>query len=251
LATDRRILVVGGTSSIGGAIVEREAGCGTRAVFNGRNLERGESLAAKSGAHFVPGDFLPAGEAERIAGEAVQHLGGLDGLVLAAGLVHTARISETGDAEWDAVLATNLVAPFRFAKACMPALADGGGAIVTIASGAALRTEMELGAYSVAKRSVAWMTNMLAVEGGPHGVSANVVCPGDIEPGMDSIAPFDQARTLGPPLIPPMGRLATPEDVARAACFFLDDIGGACTGASLLIDGGMRAALRAAKVHQP
>ena len=214
-------------------------------------MSRGTALATRTGARFVPGDFLPPGEAERIAGEAIDGLGGLDGLVIGAGLVHAARISETTDAAWDKVLATNLVAPFRFSKACMPALADGGGAIVTIASGAAVRTEMNLGAYSVAKRAVAWMSNMLAVEGGPLGVTANVVCPGNTASGMASVTPSIQTREFAQPSIPPAGRLTSPEDVARAVCFLLDCGDNNCTGASLTIDGGLRAALRAAKVHQP
>ncbi len=246
----QRILVIGGTSRIGRALVRRLGDRGDSIVFNGRNRQVGEALATETGAHFFACDYLGAGAAEHIVGHAVSELHGLDGLVLAGGLLHVARISETSDAAWDQMLENNLVAPFRIARTALWELSrDGGGAIVTVASGTAVRTEFELGAYSVAKRALHWMTNMLAVEGGPRGVVANTVCPGDLAGGMQSVADIPQARDLGDPFIPPVGQLTTPEDVARSIEFLLDG-GPALTGAALTVDGGLRAALRANKVHQ-
>ena len=246
----RRILVIGGTSRIGQALIRRLADGGDRIVFNGRNREVGAALATETGACFFACDYLGQGAPEHIVGHAVSELHGLDGLVLAGGLLHVARISETSDAAWDKVLENNLVAPFRIARTALWELSrDGGGAIVTVASGTAVRTEFELGAYSVAKRALHWMTNMLAIEGGPRGVVANTVCPGDLTGGMHSAADEQQARDLGDPFIPPVGQLTTPEDVARSIEFLLES-GPALTGTALTIDGGLRAALRASKVHQ-
>lgn len=245
----RRVLVTGGTSAVGSAIVERLVEKGDNVVVTGRSGDRGAALAEATGAVFVPGDIREPGVVETIVRAAEKSLGGLDGLVLAAGVLHTARISETSDAAWDAVLETNLIAPFQFARACMPMLAPGGGAIVAVASGTAQWTEMELGAYSVSKRALLWMTQMLAVEGAPQGVTANAVCPGDTAGGMTSLASWPAPRGLGPPVTPPLGRFTTPADVAAAVDFFLGVDAAFCTGASLTVDGGMRASLRAGKVH--
>jgi NAD(P)-dependent dehydrogenase (short-subunit alcohol dehydrogenase family) len=247
----RRVIVIGGTSQIGQAVVRRLADRGDRVVFNGTNRDVGERLAAETGADFLACDYLEPGAAEHIVGGSVSVLGGLDGVVLAGGLLHPGPISETSDADWDAVMESNLIAPFRIARAAMWELSkDGGGAIVTIASGTALRPEVTLGAYSVAKKAVHWLTNMLAVEGGPRGIAANTICPGDLPGGMANVTDPAARDALGKPFIPPAGRLTAPEDIARSVDFLLS-AGSAVTGAALVVDGGLRAALRASKVHQP
>ena len=236
-------------ASPGQAIVQHLAGSGSKVAFAGGRQQDGIALAEETAARFIPGDCKREGGVEQIVAAAVGTLGGLDGLVWTDGARHTARISETTDSAWDSILEGNLVAPFRFAKACMPALSDGGGSIVFVASGTAARTEMELGACSVAGRALIWLTKMLAVEGGPRGVSANAICLGDVAAIARSIANEPQLRDLGPPFVPPAGRLASTEDVARAVEFFLRGSSRTCTGASLTIDGGLRASLRAIKVH--
>ncbi len=237
-------------ASPGQAVVQHLAGSGYMVAFSGGRRRRGIALADETAARFIPGDFRREGGVERIVTDAVGALGGLDGLVWTDGSRHTARISETTDSAWDSILEDNLVVPFRFAKSCMPALSDGGGSIVFVASGTAVRTEMELGACSVAGKALLWLANMLAVEGGPRGVSANTICLGDVAVPAGPISNEPQLRDLGPPFVPPAGRLASPGDVARAVEFFMQESFGTCTGASLTIDGGLRAALRANKVHQ-
>jgi 3alpha(or 20beta)-hydroxysteroid dehydrogenase len=131
----------------------------------------------------------------------------------------------------------------------MAMLAECGGSIVTIASGTALWTEMELGAYSVSKRALLWLTQMLAVEGATRGVNVNAICPGDTESGMAAYVGEEPSPYLHSPALPPLGRHAVPDDIASAVIFFLGSESAFCTGASLVVDGGMRAALRANKVR--
>ncbi|WP_170574641.1 SDR family NAD(P)-dependent oxidoreductase [Ruegeria atlantica] len=247
----KRILVIGGTSQIGQALVKRLTDRGDKVVFNGRNQDVGASLGKETGASFFQCDYENTGAAEHIVGQSVSILNGLDGLVLAGGALHVARASETTDEAWDSVLRANLFGPFLIARAAMWELSkDSGGAIVTVASGVAQRAEVELAAYSVAKRAVHWMTSMLAIEGAPKGVAAYTVNPGDLSGGMQTVINQPQARDLGAPFIPPAGRLTEAEDVALSIQFLLDS-GPALTGATLTIDGGLRSALRASKVHQP
>ena len=248
-ATTRRVLVTGGTGAIGGAVVERLRAQGAEVVFSGRNPTRGAELAGRTAATFVPGDVTESGAVSAIVAEALGVLGGLDGLVLAAGVLHRSPLSETTDDAWDALIETNVVAPFLFARSCLDALSDGGGAIVVIASGAADWPEAELGAYSVSKRALLWMTRMLAVEGATRGVRANAVSPGHTTAGMGSIvdgaAPGDSA-----PPVPPSGTHTTAAEVAEAVAYLLSDAAAGSTGAVLTVDGGLLAALRAVRVRQ-
>ncbi|MDE0667808.1 MAG: SDR family NAD(P)-dependent oxidoreductase [bacterium] len=252
-AAASRVLVTGGTGAIGGAVVERLCRGGAEVVFTGRNRRRGAALAQRTRAGFVPSDLCEPGAPEAIVEGALGVLGGLDGLVLAAGVLHRAPLSETSDADWDTLLETNVVAPFLLARACLDALADGGGAVVALASGTAEWPEAELGAYSVSKRALLWLTRMLAVEGAVRGVRANAVSPGHTADGMGSSSvlgggPIDDLARLVP--LPPSGRYSTPEDVAGAVAYLLSDAAAGSTGATLAVDGGMLAALRAVRVRQ-
>lgn len=249
-ATARRVLVTGGTGAIGGAVVERLRAEGAEVVFSGRNPGRGADLAGRTGATFVPGDVRESGAVAATVAEALGVLGGLDGLVLAAGVRHRSPLSETTDAAWDALIETNVVAPFLFARACLDALSDGGGAIVAIASGVADWPEAELGAYSVSKRALLWMTRMLAVEGATRGVRANAVCPGHTAAGMGSVVAGAAPGDGTPPSVPPSGSHTTATEVAEAVAYLLSDAAAGSTGAALSVDGGMLAALRAVRVRQ-
>lgn len=243
-----RILVTGGTSGIGSGIVEHLSGAGAHVVFTGRSLARGAALAEATGSCFMAADLCDATAIKALVEEAVSYLGGLNGLVLSASVLHRARLSDTSDTEWDEVIDVNVVAPFLVAVACLPHLRTRGGAVVAIASGTALWPEMELGAYSLSKRALLSMTQMLAVEGAPHGVRVNAVCPGDTAAGMSALVGAGIRRDHGPPVMPPAGRLATPADIASTVAFLLSPDAAFCSGGFLTVDGAMRAALRAHRV---
>ncbi|HET6173124.1 MAG TPA: SDR family oxidoreductase [Gaiellales bacterium] len=247
---DKRAVVTGGTSGIGEAIVERLAQEGARVVFTGRDEARGAAVAQRMGAQFVRADARDSAAVTQSVREAVAALGGLDIVVLNAGVLAAATLSETTDEQWDGVISTNLVAPFRYAREVLPALRATGGSMVLVASDAGVWGETPIGAYSVSKRAVIMLTRMLAVEAGPYGVRVNAVCPGDTEPGM--VTTVDGRDTLPDTsewTRPPLGRLVHASDVAAAVSFLVSDEARTITGADLLIDGGMRAALRANTVH--
>ena len=181
---------------------------------------------------------------------AVARLGGLDVLVTNAGILHEAGLSETTDEAWDAILETNLVGYYRYAVACLPHLrAAGGGSITMISSDAGVWGETAIGAYSVSKRAVNMLVQTLAVEAGPHGISVNAVCPGDTAPGMATYAAGrSEATDPSSWTLPPLARVGTGADVASAVTFFASADGAFCNGTILLVDGGMRAAVRASSV---
>jgi NAD(P)-dependent dehydrogenase (short-subunit alcohol dehydrogenase family) len=240
-----RVLVVGGTSGIGAALVKSLAADGARVVFTGRDEGRGSALASRTGASFLSADATDPAAVRANGDKAMRILGGLDGLVLSAAVLHRAPISETDDESWDELIETNVLGPIRYAQTCLPALRESQGAVVALGSGTAVWPELALGAYSVTKRAVLALTQMIAVHLGPSGVRVNAVCPGDTAEGMRQ---SDSTSTRPPPVVPPLGRVADPVDVVSAIRFLLSDEASFCTGATLVLDGGMRAALRAGKV---
>jgi meso-butanediol dehydrogenase / (S,S)-butanediol dehydrogenase / diacetyl reductase len=241
---DTRALVTGGTSGIGEAIVERLRSDGAAVAFTGRSAERGERVAARTGATFLQADATVAEDVERSVSGAVRELGALNALVLNAGVLHEGSLTETTDETWDAVLETNLVAPYRYTLACLPHLrAAGGGSIVVISSDAGVWVETAIGAYSVSKRALITLGQMLGTEAGKDGVRVNVVCPGDTAPGMATLTTGRVERDPSGWLLPPSGRIGTAEDVAATVAFFLSADASFCNGAVLLVDGGMRADL--------
>jgi NAD(P)-dependent dehydrogenase (short-subunit alcohol dehydrogenase family) len=240
-----RVLVVGGTSGIGAALVESLAGDGAKVVFTGRDRSRGLALESRTETRFLPVDARDPDALRASAEEAVRILEGLDGLVISAAALHEGEIGATDDETWDELVETNVLGPIRYAQACLPALRDSRGSVVALSSGTAVWPEATLGAYSVTKRAVSALTQMIAVEAGPSGVRVNAICPGDTDEGMREPAELAERR---PAVVPPLGRLAAVADVVKAIRFLLSEESSFFTGATLVLDGGMRAALRAGKV---
>jgi NAD(P)-dependent dehydrogenase (short-subunit alcohol dehydrogenase family) len=244
-----RALVTGGTSGIGEAIVERLRKDGASVAFTGRSAERGRRIAERTGASFLRADATVAEDVERSVSEAVEEFGGIDALVLNAGVLHEGSLAETPDEAWDTVLETNLVAPYRYALACLPHLrVAGGGAIVAISSDAGVWVEAAIGAYSVSKRALITLAQMLGAEAGKDGIRVNVVCPGDTAPGMATLTTGRVEQEPSGWLLPPAGRIGTAQDAAAAVAFFLSPDSSFCNGSVLLVDGGMRADLHSSSV---
>jgi NAD(P)-dependent dehydrogenase (short-subunit alcohol dehydrogenase family) len=245
-----RTLVTGGTSGIGAAIVERFRADGAAVVFTGRDETRGQEVAARTGASFVRADARDADDVQVSVQAAVDSLGGLDALVVNAGVLHEAPLSETSDEAWDTVLETNLLGPYFYAVTALPELrAARGGSITMISSDAGVWGETTIGAYSVSKRALNMLVQVLAVEAGPSGIRVNAVCPGDTAPGMAThVAGRTEPGDTSGWVLPPLGRVATRADVAAAVAFFASPDAAFSNGSILLVDGGMRASLRASAV---
>jgi NAD(P)-dependent dehydrogenase (short-subunit alcohol dehydrogenase family) len=244
---NRRALVTGGTSGIGAATVTRLVAEGARVVFTGRDERRGADVAGRTGASFIRADVRDPTAIDASVDAAVALLGGLDIAVLNAGVLHDAPLSTTTDEAWDTVLDTNLVAPYRYACATLPHLVRGtSGAMTLTASDAGIWGETTIAAYSVSKRAVMMLTRMLAVEAGPQGVRVNCVCPGDTEPGMvTQVDGRDVLPDTSAWIRPPLGRLVHADHVAALVAFLASPEASTVNGADVLIDAGMRAALRA------
>jgi NAD(P)-dependent dehydrogenase (short-subunit alcohol dehydrogenase family) len=166
----------------------------------------------------------------------------LDVLVNAAGIVFYKRLADTSVNDVRRLLDVNLLGTFAMCRAAAPALAAARGAIVNIASGAALNGRAYLSAYSATKGGVLALSHALAVELAPD-VRVNVVCPGAVDtPMADTVTlpPDADAERLArhPSLI---GRKATADEVAAAVVHLASPDAGSTTGAVLRIDGGAAA----------
>jgi NAD(P)-dependent dehydrogenase (short-subunit alcohol dehydrogenase family) len=245
-----RALITGGTSGIGASIVERFRAEGAAVVLTGRDEARGLEVEVRTGADFVRADARDGVAVASSVGAAVEKLGGLDALVANAGVLHEAELSKTTDEAWDAVLETNLVGYYLYAASCLPHLREsGGGSITMISSDAGVWGETAIAAYSVSKRTVNMLVQTLAVEAGPQGVRVNAVCPGDTAPGMATyVSGRDEISDPATWTLPPLARVGSGGDVASAVTFFASTDGAFCNGSILLVDGGMRASLRASAV---
>jgi NAD(P)-dependent dehydrogenase (short-subunit alcohol dehydrogenase family) len=244
-----RALVTGGTSGIGEAIVERLCADGAAVAFTGRAEERGNTVAERTGGTFVQADVTDAEAVTRSVAEAVDALGGLDAVVLNAGVLHEGPLADTTDEIWDAIMEVNLFGPYRYALACLPHLrAAGGGSIVALTSDAGVWVEPAVGAYSVSKRALIVLAQMLGTELGRDGIRVNLVAPGDTAPGMATTVAGRIEREPTGWLLPPAGRIGTAADSAAAVAFFVSRDSSFCNGALLLVDGGMRADLHSTGV---
>lgn len=187
------------------------------------------------------GDVSDEGEVIRAARTVQKRWGRVDVLVNNAGISFIKPAEAVEVEEFRRVLEVNLVAPFVLARhfgAIM--LAQRSGSIVNVASIAGLMGVSDRSAYNASKHGLIGLTHTLAAEWGGRGVRCNAVCPGWVKTEMDAA---DQARgTYSDSDITeriPMGRFATPDDVARAIAFLADPAqSGFVNGQALAVDGG-------------
>jgi NAD(P)-dependent dehydrogenase (short-subunit alcohol dehydrogenase family) len=244
-------LITGGTTGLGLAIAGRFRREGARVVITGRDRDLGgrAEQTLGPGVRFVAADAAdPVAVASSVAA-AADHLGGLDVLVNNAGAGVTARLIDTPLADYDRVMNVNVRGYLLYAQQAYPHLARRRGCMIHVASDAGIWGEQATGLYSVTKAAVVMLGKMLALDGGRDGVRSNVLCPGDIWPGMRHMAPpgqmspaeQDREESGGEWPVPPIGRVGQASDVAAAAVFYASGEAGFVTGTTLLVDGGMTA----------
>jgi NAD(P)-dependent dehydrogenase (short-subunit alcohol dehydrogenase family) len=192
----------------------------------------------------VTGDIADEKVVEQIAEAARMRFGRADVLVNNAGISQIAPAESVSAADYRRVLEINLVAPFLLSKALgTMMLAQGAGSIVNVASVAGVVGIADRAAYNASKHGLIGLTRTLAAEWGGRGVRVNAVCPGWVKTEMDvtdqAAGGYSDADITGRA---PMGRFATPDDIARAIAFLADARESAfINGHALLVDGGWTA----------
>ncbi|KOG60528.1 short-chain dehydrogenase [Streptomyces griseoflavus] len=206
---------------------------------------------AESGTDTVPeprvlsltGDITQEETAVQAVRSAVDAFGGLDILVNNAGRMLSKPVTETTAEDWDTVMAVNARGSFFFAREAFRAMQErGGGAIVSTGSYTCTVALSEGTAYSASKGALAQLTKVLAVEGGPLGIRANIVAAGVIETDfLDTFRDDSRAYLASFAGAQPLGRVAQPAEIAEVLCFLVSPRSGYVTGAVVAADGGFTA----------
>jgi SDR family mycofactocin-dependent oxidoreductase len=199
-------------------------------------------------ARAVPGDARSAEDLSRAVAVANDEFGGLDAAVACAGVIAGGEPAwETDEDTWRAMVDGNLTAVWRLVRAAVPALLrrpePRQGRIVAIASVAGLRGFPQLSAYAAAKHGLVGLVRSLAIELGPHGITANAICPGSTATAMldESARLFELSGADEFARHQPIGRLLDPAEVAEVVAAIVDPAWSGVTGAVLPVDGGMSA----------
>ena len=238
----RAALVTGANTGIGQAIAIALAEAGADVALAGRS-EPGETLAriAATGRSAVSiaadlGSIEPVG---RAVGEALAALGRLDILVNNAGIIRRDDLLEFSEADWDAVIDTNLKSVFFLSQAAARHMAGrGSGKIVNIASLLSFQGGIRVPSYAAAKSGVAGLTKAMANELAPMGVQVNAIAPGYIATNNTTALRADETRNRQILERIPAGRWGRPEDIAGAAVFLASPASDYVTGHVLAVDGG-------------
>jgi len=187
----------------------------------------------------LAGDLSGLDFAAQAVAAAVQHWGGLDGLVSNAGAAFPGALSDYPVADWDRTFALNARAPLLLAQAALAPLRASGGSIVVITSVSASHATPPLGAYSASKAAALMLVRQLATEWGPLGVRINALSPGLIATPGTALAYADPAAKAQREQRVPLRRIGEPGDIAGAVSFLLSDAAAYVNGAELVVDGGL------------
>jgi 3-oxoacyl-[acyl-carrier protein] reductase len=249
--TGKRALVTGASRGIGRAVARRLAAEGAMVAINYR-IREGEAealveeITAEGGAAFsVQADIGQSGAAEAILAawdEAVGNLYGdtrMDILINNAGVTTAAPLTEIYEHAFDKVFAINTKGATFVAQHAAKRMTDGGR-IVNIGSGAAKQPGALNGAYGMSKAALLALTRSLAVELGPHGITANVVAPGYTQTSMTAHMLANEAFRERLVAITALRRVGQPEDIAAVICFLASQDGGWITGQWIEATGGYK-----------
>lgn len=247
----RVALVTGAARGLGFAVAGALHAAGATVALNDRTAEGVASAIQRLGGGprllAAPADLASAAGC-RTAVAAVVPLGRLDLLVNNAAVNVEKPVEETDRAHWDLHLAVVLKAPFFVTQAALPLLRAAKGAVVNVASELGLHAIPNNVAYVSAKHGVVALTRALAIELAPDGIRVNALCPGTL----DTELMRDCAEASGDPAgyyaafraYHPLGRLASPAEVAQFILTLATPAAAYMTGAAIALDGGSTAGRR-------
>lgn len=227
-------------------MVEAFAAQGARLALvdiDAEGVARAKAGLDRSSEHLdITCDVTQAASVSETVAKANQGLGGIDGVVNSAGKDLVEPFAQMSLAQWHDILSTNLTSTFLVCHASLDSLrAAGGGTIVNLASGAALRPIHGRSAYSTAKAGIVMFSKSLALELATDNIRVNALCPGGTDTQMLRESAGGKVGDPVPAEILarfPLGRVADPTEMAAAALFLSSDDSSFVTGVALAADGG-------------
>ena len=241
-------LITGGGTGIGAASAKRIADEGGKVVVMGRREAPLRALADACGGHAVIGDTASLDDLTRAVAEAEERFGGLDVLVANAGIELFGSVETVGLDDWRHVFEVNLEGAMLAARVVIPAMRKrGGGAILLMASVAALSGAPSYVSYLTTKAGLLGLNRSIAYDYGPENIRCNALCPGWVKTEMAERAIADIAALKGTTAdvlardivsIYPLRRMAEPAEIAAIVAFLCSSDASFVTGATLSADGG-------------
>jgi 3-oxoacyl-[acyl-carrier protein] reductase len=228
----RSVLVTGGNRGIGLAIAQAFAANGDKVTVTHRGAD------GPSGLHGVRCDITDAPAVEAMFDEVEAHQGPVEVLVANAGITRDTLLLRMSEQDWDDVIATNLTASYRLAKrAAKGMLRMRRGRMVFVSSVVGLTGSAGQVNYAASKAGLVGLARSIARELGSRNITANVVAPGFVETDMTAALPEERRAELLGQI--PLGRYATPEEVAGVVTWLAGDSAAYVTGAVIPVDGGL------------
>ncbi|UWG95536.1 SDR family oxidoreductase [Dehalobacter sp. DCM] len=243
--TNKVALITGATSGIGKATAEIFAAEGAKVIFVGRRTELGQAvedgIRAKGGeATFIQCDVTVQHDLENVINRTIEKYGQIDILFNNAGAGYLGHTHEMDIVDFDALFNLNIRSYFTMTKLVLPyMMKQRNGSIINCGSVGGIVGMPNNSAYSSSKGAVSLLTKSLAVEYAAYNIRVNALCPGMTT--SDLVPAGGDVEKLFAPTVP-LGRPAKPEEMAYAAVFFGSDECTYCTGALLVVDGGVTSA---------
>ncbi len=238
--TGRTVLVTGATGTIGATIARSLHGQGATVAISGTRREVLDRLATELGerVHVLPCNLADAAETEALVPRVEEAMGQLDILVANAGITRDNLLVQLRDEDWEQVIAINLSATFRLARAALRGMMRRRfGRVIAITSVVGTTGNPGQANYVAAKAGIAGMIKAMAQEYAKRGVTANCVAPGFIVTPMTDKLNDKQRETIVAKI--PASRAGTPAEVAAAVVFLASNEAGYVTGQTLHVNGGM------------
>lgn len=240
-------LITGGGSGIGAATAKRLAGDGWSVAITGRRLERLAPVADSIDGLAIQADQSNEADCLRAVAKTVERFGQLDAVVANAGIEALGSADELDLDDWRHVMAVNVDGVLLMARAAIGPLRRTKGSFTVVSSVAGMTAGRHYAAYVTSKTAVLGLVRSMAVDLGPDGIRVNALCPGWTATEMSDRETAELAESLGVSLDEararlvehlPLGRMATPEEVAGCIAFLAGPDAGFITGTTLVADGG-------------
>ena len=228
----RSVLVTGGNRGIGLAIAQAFAANGDKVTITHRGAD------TPSGLHAVRCDITDPAQVEALFDDVEAQHGPVEVLVANAGITRDTLLLRMSEQDWDDVIATNLTAAYRLAKrAAKGMLRMRRGRMVFVSSVVGLSGSAGQVNYAASKAGLVGLARSVARELGSRAITANVVAPGFVETDMTAALPEERRTELLGQI--PLGRYASPDEVAGVVTWLASDAAAYVTGAVIPVDGGL------------